>query len=199
MRLISLLIRSRLRNYLLNNLNFNKVKRIIIVLMLFTGFANIAKSQTSTSGAITLQGTHTNTLGLDTLGASDTIYFKNAASLASIGLEGNYRIDITLVSISGTVTMTATLESSTDGVVWTPGINKIPGTDGIKSDTLIITSAGTKKMTISSNAPKSQIASAGVINTYYTDLTRSYWIRVKLLSPVTAQSTKVYMRLSTQN
>jgi hypothetical protein len=175
------------------------VKRILSILLILSVFTVGIKAQTSAPGTVILQGTYTNALGLDTLGASDTIYFKNAASLASVGLNGNYVIQITAVSLSGTVGATATLESSLDGVVWSTGLNRVPGTDGIKSDTLTISAAGTKTFTIASNSPK-QLLSAGVVSqTYYTDNTRRYYIRVKLLSGATAQSTKYYMRLITQN
>ena len=175
------------------------MKKYLLVLFILSALVITTSAQTSTSGAITLQGTYTNTLGLDTLGASDTIYFKNPTTMSSIGLDGKYTIAITAVSLSGTVSATITLERSTDGVVWTTGLNKVPGTDGKHCDTLTISSAGTYYMTVASSVPK-QLITAGVVGqTYYTNNTRTYFIRAKVLSPSGTQSTKMYARLTTQN
>lgn len=150
--------------------------------------------------SIILKGTYDNASGLDTLGASDTIYLKNLNSLASGGLAGKYAIELRATNLSGTTGFTATLEGSSDGTNWSTGINKVPGTDGKNSDTLSVSAAGVYYLTISPNTAK-QLLSAGVVGqTYYTDgVTRRYYIRVKLLSGATAQSTKVSARLITQN
>ncbi len=150
--------------------------------------------------SIILKGTYDNAAGLDTLGASDTIYLKNLNSLANGGLSGKYAIELRVSNLSGTTGFTATLEGSTDGTNWSTGINKVPGTDGKDCDTLSVSAAGVYYMTISPSAAK-QLLSAGVVSqTYYTaGVTRRYYIRVKLLSGATAQSTKVSARLITQN
>lgn len=174
------------------------MKRILLFLTVLILFIS-AGAQTSAPGTTILIGTNTNSLGLDTLGVSDTIYFKNPNSMASFGLEGKYTIQITAVGLSGSVSATFTLESSLDGVVYTAGLNKVPGTDGKLCDTLTISSAGSYFISAASSSPR-QLITAGVVGqTYYTGNTRRYFIRVKALSPSGAQSTKIYMRLITQD
>lgn len=171
------------------------MKKILFLLaLLLTVFVS------TQAQAIVLKGTHDNAQGLDTLSASDTIYLKNTSSLASGGLSGKYAIELRATNLSGTTGFTATLEGSTDGVNWSTGINKVPGTDGKNCDTLSVSSAGVYYITISPDAAK-QLLSAGVVSqTYYTaGVTRRYYIRVKLLSGATAQSTRVSARLITQN
>lgn len=174
------------------------MKKILLFLVTALALFTSAMSQTSAPGTVILIGTNTNALGTDTLVTSGTIYFKNPSSLSAIGLEGKYNIALTAVAISGTISATCTLEGSSDGVVWSTGINKVPGTDGNMCDTLTLSAAGTYYFTITSNSAK-QLLSSGVVNqTYYTGNTRRYYIRVKIVSGAT-QSTRMYARLITQN
>lgn len=172
-------------------------KLLFLMAILFSVFA--IQAQTS----IVLKGTYDNSAGLDTLGASDTIYLKTTSALSGVGLAGKYAIELRVINLSGTSAFTATLEGSNDGGVdanWSKGINKVPGTDGKNSDTLSVSGAGIYYITISPNTAK-QLLSAGVVSqTYYTDgVTRRNYIRLKLLSGAGAQSTKVSARLITQN
>lgn len=153
---------------------------------------------------IVLKGTYDNAAGLDTLGASDTIYLKTINSLSGVGLNGKYAIELTFTAISGTVTATVTAEGSmlggTTNSLWSTGINKVPGTNGRNCDTLIVTAAGVYYLTIAPSAVHQLTSSAGVEQTYYTqNPTRRYYIRLKVLSGVAAQSTKVSARLITQD
>lgn len=178
-----------------------------ILLFLFLGVA--AMAVTPAHSQITLVSQLGNVS--DTLGASDTTYLRTVASLSGVGLSGKYVIELTVVSLSGTVSGTFTLEGSMIGGTgatatvpwafsngWSTGINKVPGVNGTNCDTLTVSSAGTYYITISPNAPKQAISASGVNQTYYTaGGTRRYYIRLKGISPTGSQSTKVSAKLIT--
>lgn len=182
------------------------MKKVLFFLML-SALAFI----TPTHSQIVLQSQKGNVS--DTITASDTIYLRNVASLSGVGLTGKYAIELTFTALSGTVTATVTTEGSMIGGTgqvaaspwlytggWSTGINKVPGTNGRNCDTLIVTAAGVYYLTIAPSAIHQLTSAAGVEQTYYTsNPTRRYYIRLKILSGVAAQSTKVSARLITQD
>ncbi len=152
--------------------------------------------------AIILQGTHTNTNGLDTLVASGAITLTTpVGSLNASGLSGNYVLQISGVAITGAFTsVTCILESSVDGVKWEKHF-LTPGTDGLNCDTL---SAGTTSFSHNWNlitgAVKTLQTSGVVVNQWNSNAGRRLRFRVRLIpAGATGQSMQVYARLITQN
>lgn len=96
---------------------------------------SMAATQTAQAQKLYLYGSNSKTL--DTLTNTTTEYLTTAANaLNSTGLSGNYNIQVVLYSIaSSSVTVTAVLESSIDGINYTNHFGG-PGTNGKGCDTM---------------------------------------------------------------
>jgi hypothetical protein len=108
------------------------MKKLIIALLFV---AATAFSTETNAQKITLFGS--NTKSLDTLTNTTTEYLTSASNaLNTTGLSGNYNIQVVLYSIaSSSVTVTAVLESSIDGINYTRHFGN-PGTNGMGCDTM---------------------------------------------------------------
>lgn len=167
------------------------MKKILILISMFVVCSFSANSQT-----LTLKGTYGSTL--DTITNAGTVYLTTTSgALSSIGLAGNYVIQFTAVSLSGTVSATVVLQSSIDGLSWSNHFG-VAGQDGINCDTLTIAAAGNRVLTINRGAVHSLVASGVVTNQWYTNAGRRLHFRLKFVGSGT-QSTKISGVLITSN
>lgn len=143
-----------------------------------------------------LKGTYGS--NLDTVANAGTVYLTSVSGdLDAIGLNGNYDLQVTARSISGSVSVTFVLQSSIDGTNWQNHF-KAPGQDGVNCDTLVIGAAGTHVWTIRTGAVKTIQSSGVVINQWYTNSGRRLRFRLKAVGLGT-QSTEIKSQLITQN
>lgn len=178
------------------------MKKLIIALLFV---AATAFSIETNAQKITLFGS--NSKSLDTLTNTTTEYLTSAANaLNTTGLSGNYNIQVVLYSIaSSSVTVTAVLESSIDGINYTnhfggPGLNG-KGCDTMQFGTLVTASTYTHIWSIPSsqigyNSSSPATQAAQVVR--HSNAGRRLYFRVRLI-PTGTGTTKYNGMLLAQN